>query len=362
MDMSVQKHLSASTAAQSRPAIAEASRKLVSAYTCDQNYTFDMRTLDSTGAFMVGELERLDQTANEPLVEFTWSRDIFIRSDVTAADEVASFTNMAFAMAGGINPQGINWVSHEGNAIAGPSLDIAKTPQAMRLWAAEVKCTVPELVQSQQLGRPIDASKVEAMNLKRNIDLDRLVYLGDSDEKFGGLINSDDKVGSVSNVQNGAKGTPQWRTKTADEILRDVNDVLTSAWGESGWKVMPNRLLLPPDQYGYIAQAKVSEAGNMSILTYVLENNISARSGTPLDILPLKWLVGAGDGGTPMQLGTVDRMVAYNRDKKYVQYPMTELQLTPVQFRSLFQIVVYWARFGQVEFRYGTTVAYRDGI
>jgi hypothetical protein len=49
--------------------------------------THDGRTVDSTGAFFVGELERLDQTLNLPLVDITWSRDIDLRQDVTIADE-----------------------------------------------------------------------------------------------------------------------------------------------------------------------------------------------------------------------------------------------------------------------------------
>ena len=355
MDMSIQKYFT-------RREVAEASRKLARHFTKDQQYTYDQATVDSTGVFLVGQLERLDQTLNEPLVEFTWSRDVEIRTDVSPADEIASWTNSAFAMSGGINPGGINWISNEGNAIAGPSLDIGKTPQPLRLWGAEVKYTVPELVKSQKLGTPIDAQKVEAMNLKRNMDLDAIVYIGDPTLSFTGLINSVSAVGSVTNVGNGAAGTPQWTTKTPAEILKDVKDLLTAAWAASGWKVMPNRLLLPPGQYGYIAAQLISTAGNQSILSYLLENNISTRSGTKLEILPLKWLIGSGVGGTQGTLGTVDRMVAYNKDKKYVQYPMTELQRTPLEYRSLFQIVTYWTRFGQIEWRYGTTAAYRDGI
>ena len=34
--------------------------------------TYDRMTIDSTGAFLIGELERLDQTLNDPLVYITW--------------------------------------------------------------------------------------------------------------------------------------------------------------------------------------------------------------------------------------------------------------------------------------------------
>ncbi|AIT22167.1 hypothetical protein BTN_2309 [Burkholderia thailandensis E254] len=363
MDMSELKHLRrAGASIPMSAAVADATRRLVRARTQDQQYTYDRATIDSTGAFLVGQLERLDPTLNEPLVEYTWSRDIYIRSDVSAADEVASFTNSAFGMSGGINPNGLNWISNEGNALAGPSVDIGKTAQPMLLWGAEVKYTVPELIKSQALGMPIDSQKVEAMNMKRNMDLDQIVYYGDPQMNFTGLVNSVGAVGSVSNVANGAAGTPQWETKTPKEILKDVNEILTSAWQASGWKVKPNRLMLPPAKLGWAASQIVSDAGNKSILTYLLENNICTQQGTPLEILELKWLIGAGAGGTQGQLNTVDRMVAYNSDKKYVQFPMTDLQRTPLEYRSLFQITTYWSRIGRVEWRYGTTAAYRDGI
>lgn len=63
-------------------------------------FTFDNRTIDSAGAFLVGELERLDQELHMPLASVTWSRDIDLREDVSIADEVSSFTNSTFAAAG----------------------------------------------------------------------------------------------------------------------------------------------------------------------------------------------------------------------------------------------------------------------
>ncbi|MEG2569034.1 MAG: hypothetical protein RSA84_22790, partial [Acinetobacter sp.] len=81
--------------------------------------TFDARTVDSTGAFLLGELERLDQTMHDPLVSVTWGRDIDLRSDVSIADETSSFTNSSFAAAGGPSPSGKSWVGKNTDAIAG---------------------------------------------------------------------------------------------------------------------------------------------------------------------------------------------------------------------------------------------------
>ncbi|ENF7269832.1 hypothetical protein ABR110_004568, partial [Escherichia coli] len=81
--------------------------------------TFDQATVDSSGAFLIGELERLDQTLNLPLVGYTWTRDIQLREDVSIADDISSWTNTSFAAAGtGANPNGKNWVGKDSTAIA----------------------------------------------------------------------------------------------------------------------------------------------------------------------------------------------------------------------------------------------------
>ncbi|UGA37949.1 DUF2184 domain-containing protein [Chromobacterium haemolyticum] len=335
-------------------------RALVKHFTKDSQYTYDAATLDSAGAFLIGELERLDQTMHEPLVDYTWSRDIDIRTDVSAADELSSFTNSSFAAAGGLTPNGLSWIGKDGNAITGPSLDIGKTAQPLRLWGQEVKYTIPELVSAQKLGRPVDAQKFEAMRMKHQMDIDQMVYFGDPLLGVYGFLNSP-LVTNVTNVAT-VSGHVKWADKSPDDILADVNEILTSAWQASAWAVLPNTLLLPPAQYGYIASAKVSNAGNVSILKYILENNICRQKGQELRIDPVKWLIGTGVGGTQGQLGTVDRMVAYSKDMKRVRYPMTELQRTPLEYRSLYQLTTYWCRLGQMEFVYPTTLAYRDGI
>ena len=59
--------------------------------------TLDKRTIDSTGSFLLQQLELLDPTIHEPLQDFTWSRDINVRSDVTMGHDFSSFTNSALA-------------------------------------------------------------------------------------------------------------------------------------------------------------------------------------------------------------------------------------------------------------------------
>lgn len=325
-----------------------------------------VKTVDSTGAFLVGELERLDQTIHMPLASVSWSRDIDVREDVSLADEMSSFTLTTFGSQGSLGTgngigNGKAWIGKSTNQVTGVGVDTGKYPQPLTPWGMEIKYSLLELESAAKMGRPIDDQKIEGMKMKHQMDIDEQVYYGDTTLNQRGLINNA-LVTNVANVPNGAGGSPLWINKTPDEILSDVNTLITTTWAASGWAVMPNRLLLPPGQFGYISTAKVSSAGNMSILKYILENNVLKSSGKgELTIVPVKWLQGAGAGGT---IGTVgnDRMVAYTKEKQYVRYPMTMLQRTPVQYASIYHAFTYYCRLGVVEVVYPETFGYRDNI
>lgn len=317
----------------------------------DGMMTFDSRTIDSAGAFLVGELEKLDPTLNMPLVDVTWSRDIQLREDVTIGDERASFTNSFFAAAGGPSPGGKNWVGKDSNAIRGIALDIGKTDQPLNLWAMELGWSVPELESAARLGRPVDTQKVEGMELKRQMDIDEQVYVGDTVIGVTGLINNPGV--DLANVTGGDWANP---ATTPDDILADINAILSRAWKNSGYALAPTELLLPPLKFGTLVSRKVSDAGNISVLEYVRMNCVSmAKNGRPLDIKPVKWLEGAGAGST-------DRMVAYTNDRKRVRFPLVPVQRTPLEYRSLNQLVTYFCRLGVVEWVYPESGAYADGI
>jgi hypothetical protein len=325
-------------------------RSVKRAYTRDGLMTFDAATIDSAGSFLIGELERLDQTLHAPLASVTWSRDIQLREDVSIADELSSFTNSAFAAAGGPSPGGKSWVGKDANAIAGIALDIGKTATPLTLWAMQIGWTIPELESAQKLGRPVDQQKFAGMQLKHQMDTDEQVYIGDTTLSLTGLVNS----ASVTNVTNAPAGS--WATATPDQILADINEILTSAWTASGFAICPAELRLPPIKFGLLVSRIVSSAGNISLLEYIKLNSIAnSINGRPLNIQPLKWLVGRG-------AASADRMVAYTNDPMRVRFPMVPLQRTPLEYRDIRQLTTYFGRLGAVEVVYPETIAYRDGI
>lgn len=324
-------------------------------------------TVDSTGAFLVGELERLDQKMHEPLSAISWSRDVDVREDVTIADEVSSFTLSTFAAAGSLGAgngigNGKAWINKTVDQIAGVSVDISKVPQALTPWAMELKYDILELESSAKVGRPIDQQKFAGLKLKNQMDTDEQAYFGDTSLGVKGLVNNAGVT--VTGLPNGAAGTATWATKTPDEVLSDVNLMLTTVWEAAAWAQIPKRILLPTTAYGAIATRMVSIAGAQSILSYIKKNNLLATSGEgELEVFACKWCNGTGAGGTPGTGGQgFDRAVVYTKDYDRVRFPLTLLQRTPLQYDGLYHKTTYFCRLGVVEIVYPDTFGYFDGL
>lgn len=313
-----------------------------------------MKTFDSTLAYYVNQLDNLDKKLYEPLFSVTWGRDIKLRTGITMANESTSFIRSTIGAVGTQNATGKPWISPNTTTLPGVSINGERVTLPLRLLGQEVSYSSVELERSQLLGQPIDAQKFNALNTIYQMATDEMIYVGDSAVGAEGLVNS--TLVTSGSVPNGAGGSPLWINKTPDEILKDVNDMITAAWQASGFAVCPDKLLLPPAQFAYISSQKISTAGNVSILTFLEDNSISLRvNGRKLDIQPLKWLTGRGTGGA-------DRMVAYTNDEERVRFPMVPIRReTPYYLGIKFNAPYIWA-FGEVEFVYPETAVYRDGI
>ena len=314
-----------------------------------------MKTFDSTLAYYVNQLDNLDKKLYEPLYSVTWGRDIKLRTGITMANESTSFIRSNLGAVGGTKADGKPWISPNTTTLPGISIDGERVVLPLRLLGQEVSYTSIELERSQLLGQPIDVAKFDALNTIYQMATDEMVYVGDTTTGSLGLVNS--TLVTTGNVTaDGTGSSPLWANKTPDQILRDVNDMIQAAWAATGFAVCPDKVLLPPAKFAYIASQKVSTAGNISILQFLEDNSISLRvNGRKLEIQPLKWLTGRGAGAT-------DRMVAYTNDESRVRFPMAPIRReTPYYLGIKFNAPYIWA-FGEVEFVYPETVIYRDGI
>lgn len=319
-----------------------------------------VQTRDSVLTYFVNQLDNFDTKLHEPLTSVSWGRDIDLRPGITMANESTSFTRSGFAapatLKNGSSSDGGNmpWISAETTAIAGIDINGERIVVPLRLLARENSYTSVELERSQLLGQPIDTQKGDALNLSYQMNIDQMVYIGSSDVGATGLLNS--PLVGASSVATGISGETEWVSKTPLEILADVNALLSAVWLASAYAVMPSELRVPPNQFALLSSTLISSAGSTSILKFLQDNSIAlAVNGKALNIQPIKWLVGRGEGDT-------DRMLAYTKDLNRVRFPMVPIRRETPYYQGIrFTAPYIWA-FGEVEFVYPETLRYADGI
>ena len=306
---------------------------------------FDAQTIQSTGAFLVGELEKPDRNVYEPIADFTWGRDIDTRDDVTIADEVTSFITSEFA--GGFGGTSIgkkSWISGKDSTPAQIAVAMNKTVTPLTPWGMEVSYSIFELQKAMQVGRPIDVQKYDALRMKHQLDIDTQVYIGDDELGVEGLLNST----QVTSSNIGAFPNPI----VPATVIDFFNTILDAAWAATQYTRIPNRVLVAPAVFSALATTQLPNT-TMNLLNYVKANNLSVANGGSFEILPCKWLANT-------TLFPNGRIVAYTKDRSVVRFPLVQLQSLPVQFRDYMQAVPYYAALGGVEFVRPEMVYYGD--
>lgn len=325
----------------------------------DSSLGTGIRTIDAAGistgmAFLEGELEKRDPKVREPLTSVTWPRDIVAETGGGWVD-FTSTMNVDYATSGGND-----------GAIVGGATDVISLVQAnvnkdiykVLTWAQGMKIPFVDSQKFQTIGRSIDSILDRGIRLNYNKSIDQLVYRGFASAGFTGIVNDESIVSSVAPA--GDAGSTGWDTKTVDEILWDVNKLLTEAWAASEYdeSAIPNHLLLPPNKYAYIMSTRVGTSGDESILSYLQKNNLAVNQGKDLFIAPCRWCSGAGTNST-------DRMVAYVNDKDKLYFdlpvPLTRAMTQPVALQFSY-VTIYAAQMGQVKFLYTQPARYMDGI
>ena len=307
---------------------------------------------DASGAWWINLLERFDPVIHQPLNSVTWGRDITLRTDVSFADESTSYATSTYTASG--SGGDVDFSGANDTSLQGVDVDMEKTTTPLMIWIRQIGFSNIEEARANRLN--IVQERMNAMNIKYQTDVDRMVYVGSNRQKMHGLVNSP-KVFNLAPVATGAGGFTAASKKTSDEVLHDINELLKSVWQFSGMAFPPSKLLVSPTLYSHLVSRRLESFGNISLLKFVQENSLClSQNGMELDIQPVKWLAGAGAAGT-------DRMVAYTNEANRVRYPLVPLQrISAPEYRGIHTLQAYQAMMGGVEFIYPETIGYRDGL
>ena len=215
--------------------------------------------------------------------------------------------------------------------------------------------SIQELRGAQMAGVPLDATKARAARVAIEQLHDSLIQSGDSANGLLGFLNQANTT--AFSVPNGAAGTATWTTKTPDEILADMHDIVNgiSTANRGRDDMSPDMLLLPLAQYALVASRRLGDGSDTTILQHFLTSSPFFSNGRgAVD----SWHVLAGAGAGP-----TDRMVAYRRDPEALKYiaPVVFEQFAPQPVGMVLKTLCH-ARSGGVVVNLPTTISYGDGI
>lgn len=318
--------------------------------------TTDAAGLASSGAFLISELEKRDPKIREPLTSFTYPRDLTIEVGGGWVDGVSAM-DVGYGLTGG---SGASPVAAGGaNAIPVVQASVGKNLFKAHAFAVALRIMYQDMQKANFVGRPLDSLLQRGVRMAYDKHMDENIYVGIAQYGSTGLINNPDVV--VTTVAQGAGGTTPWSGKTADEILKDVNDALTAGWAAAGYDqaAVPNHIIMPWEQYTYIMNTKVTDLADKSILTYIEENNVATKiKGEKIFIGGTEWCKAAGASGK-------DRMVVYCNHSDYVKadelVPLQRVMTGPNAESACYDSS-YMANISEVQIFAPETMIYVDGI
>lgn len=318
--------------------------------------TMDAAAIANGGAFLQSELEKRDNVIRQPLTSFTYSRDIPVRVGGGWAEYVSAM-NVEYGVAGGSEDGPVHAGGANGIPLVQANFDkgLFKT----HIFSIGMRIGFIDMQRGNMTGRSYESILRDGIRMAYDKHMDANTYVGIKKYGSTGLINNPN-VTIMSAATTGTGSSTTFKSKTPDQILQDINDAILAVWeaAEYDRSAIPNHILMPYEQFNYLATTRVSELAEKTILTFLSENNVAKQNGSDLYIGATSWCKGAGSGET-------DRMVVYINEERYAA--MDELAplnraMTQPNATNVCYDTAYLANLSEVQMFYENIMRYVDGI
>lgn len=313
-------------------------------------FAMDAAGIASGQAFLTGELEKRDMLVRTPLTSFTYTRDIPIRVGGGWAEYVSAM-NVGYGITGGSGDNLIQAASVDGIPLVQANFgkDLWKT----HIISAGTRIFWVDMQRGNMTGRNLDTLLRDGLRMTYDKHMDENTYVGFARYGTTGLINNADVTVTSASTTFANATSP-------DDILDIINTAILDAWAAAGYDLdaIPNHLIMPYEQYNYIATTRIGQLAEKTILTFLLENNVAKQNGSDLYIGATAWCKAAG-------AGNADRMVVYCNKERYIAMdelvPLTRAMTTPNAERFSYD-TAYAGNVSEVEVFYTQPIVYVDGI
>lgn len=302
---------------------------------------------DTGFAFLVSQLTQFEAKLYETLyADIVYPSLIPIKTDVP--EGVNSWTYRSYDWTG----KG-EYISSRGDDLPTVGADFQLHTVYMDYAGVSMEISLQELRKTAQAGIPIDAILAKSAYRRAQEHMQKTMLFGNEKLNQKGLLNNKDVT-----VTTDAKA---WAGATPDEILKDVNNVLSSVWLRTNQRVLPNRLLIDTKRYSLLATTRLGTYNDKTILRFIEENNIVNEQGGKLMITPLPHLTAENMAAQGFANGGKSRMVAYNSDEEYLFAIMNiPPRFVAPQYKNLVVRTPMEYSFSGTEFRYPMTATYQN--
>lgn len=222
--------------------------------------------------------------------------------------------------------------------------------------------TIKEIKQSVATGTPLDAMRAQTCRRGIEMQIDDLLAFGSAELGINGVLKLDSTAIPAANrvtlytLGTKAAGGVAWGTlaapkATGQEAANDVIGLCASLVTSTKQLWESFDVVLPIDQYNYLASTKLNPFSSITALEFVLSSAF-VRSVTP-------WFKCAGAGGS-----ATDRMMALPAGDAEVLAGLVPMEWSPQgpQLRNMKYVVNTIASCGGVICRYPVALKYADGL
>ena len=210
--------------------------------------------------------------------------------------------------------------------------------------------SIKEIRASQRTGKNLDQRRAITARRAHDEMMNRMALKSNTADGTFGLLDFPG-ITEVTLQADGTNSSKTWASKTPDQIVRDINDLVSAVMEPTSAREVPDTLLLPIAQYNDIATRRIGEAGEKTLMRYILDNSPYIKK-----IDWLSELKNFGAGGTNRAL--VGR---FDEEHLTLEIPQPFEQFEAQQEGMEFTIPCHSECAGTIIY-YPLAFAYADGI
>lgn len=233
-----------------------------------------------------------------------------------------------------------------------PRADVKGLPfsSPVKTLGASYGYNIQEIRAAKMAGKPLEQRRADAAKRAILQKESAVAWSGETASGLPGLL-SNANIGSYTVPNDGTGSSKLWTTKSADQILRDMNEIVNKVVDDTKGVFAADTLLLPIAQHTLAATKRIGVDSNMTVLKFFMETNPTIKQ--------VEWvneMKGAGTGG-------VDVMLAYKKDPMVLtQEVCSDFEALEPEKRNLEYVIDCIERFGGVIVYYPLAVVKGEGI